>query len=112
MSNIEQGISNYEVLLPTSTFDIPCSIFDINSLQNDYNALLAQCLILQYSPHGRGAGVGRPIALLLSHQPVNPFKNKKTHTFKREDMGFFVGGAEVLASSPTNYSNRVINELP
>ena len=27
--NIEHGISNYEVLLPTSTFNIPCSIFDI-----------------------------------------------------------------------------------
>ena len=56
---------------------------------------------------GRGAGMGCPIALLLSHQPVNPFKNKKTHTFNGEDMGFFVGGTEVLASSLTNYSNRV-----
>lgn len=27
-------------------------------------------------------------------------------------MGFFVGGTEVLASSSTNYSNRVISELP
>jgi len=32
MSNIEQGISNDEVFLPTSTFDIPCSTFDIDSL--------------------------------------------------------------------------------
>ena len=43
----------------------------------------------------------------------NPsLKNKKTHTFDWEDMGFFVSGIEGFNLIPTNYSNRVIYELP
>ena len=47
MSNIEQGISNYEVFLPTSTFNIPGSIFEINSpyLKMQHNANIIPLLL-------------------------------------------------------------------
>src|SRR4030067_3336096 len=45
MSNIEQGILNYEVFLP-STFEIPCSIFVIHytvKLIRNFNLALVGC---------------------------------------------------------------------
>ncbi len=50
--------------------------------------------------------------IIRSNNDENSCKNKKTHTFDWEDMGFFVSGIEGFNLIPTNYSNRVIYELP